>query len=84
MEFLRKIEDNKPHEQKQKEIKDKNVKTLQQIRKLDKVLAELNFDVIICLRKIYFGLAGDKEDIITANQTLLEVGIDNQNISIQK
>lgn len=34
---------------------------------MDKVLVDLNFDVVICLRKIYFGLAGDRDDYLTAN-----------------
>lgn len=54
------------------------------MRKLDKQLTELNLDVAIQLRKIYFGLAADKDEYVTTGQTLLEVGIDNQSITIVK
>jgi len=47
-------------------------------------LAELNLDVAIQLRKIYFGLAADKDEYVTSGQTMLEVGIDNQSINIVK
>lgn len=65
-------------------MKEKQVETAQKMRKLDKQLAELNLDVAIQLRKIYFGLAADKDEYVTTGQTLLEVGIDNQSITIVK
>jgi hypothetical protein len=58
-------------------MKDKQIETAQKMRKLDKQLAELNLDVAIQLRKIYFGLAADKDEYVTSGQTMLEVGIDN-------
>lgn len=83
-QFLKNKEESKPHELKQKEQKDKQVKMLHKIRVLDKALHVINFDVQINLRKIYLGLTGEKEDYLTQNQTLLEVGIDNQSIDIVK
>ena len=34
------------------------------------------------MRKIYFGLTGDKDDYLTASQTLLELGIEDQSIHL--
>jgi hypothetical protein len=82
--FLREKEEAKPEAVKKKEMKDKQVETAQKMRKLDKQLMELNLDVAIELRKIYFGLAADKDEYVTSGQTLLEVGIDNQSITIVK
>lgn len=82
--FLQEKEEAKPEAVKKKEMKDKQVETAQKMRKLDKQLAELNLDVAIQLRKIYFGLAADKDEYVTSGQTLLEVGIDNQSITIVK
>lgn len=36
------------------------------------------------MRRIYFGLTGDKEDYLTANQTLFELGLDNMIIALNK
>jgi hypothetical protein len=36
------------------------------------------------LKKIYLGLTADKNDPFIPNQTLLEFGIDNQSITLQK
>ncbi len=82
--FQRSIEEKKTDVQKQKEMKDKQVKTIQQIRKLDRGLADFNFDVAICMKKVYLGLAGEKEDILTSSSTMLEVAVENQNISLIK
>ena len=83
-QFLKEKEDEKPEAVKKKEMKDKQIETAQKMRKLDKQLAELNLDVAIQLRKIYFGLAADKDEYVTSGQTMLEVGIDNQSINIIK
>ncbi len=53
-----------------------------QIRKVDRVLKDIDFDMAIGLRKIYVGLKGDKEDYLTGDQTLVEVNIDTQAINI--
>jgi hypothetical protein len=47
-------------------------------------LRELQFDVVIKLHKLYFGLAGEKEDYLTANSTQLEVCVENKNITLLK
>lgn len=57
---------------------------IQDIRKLDRGLVELNFDVAVCLKRIYFGLAGEKEDYMTSSSTMVEVSVENQNISLTK
>ena len=51
---------------------------------MDKKLSEINFDVGIALKTIYLGLTGDKDDPFVSNQTLLELGIDNQSINLLK
>lgn len=77
MSFLKGIEDKKPEALKQKELKEKHLKTIQQIRKLDRGLVDINFEVAMCLKRIYMGLAGEKQDLITSSSTLVEVSIDN-------
>ena len=47
-------------------------------------MAELNFDVAVSLRRIYMGITGDRDDNITGNSTMVEVGVDNQNINLLK
>lgn len=46
-------------------MKEQQIKMIQKIKKIDKSLVDLNFDVTVGLRKIYFGLAGDKGDFLT-------------------
>ena len=81
-QFLANIEKQKPHSQKQRELKDKQIETINKIKKIDKTLIDLNFDVAVCLRHIYFGLAGEKDDYLTSNKTLLELDVENQNITL--
>lgn len=47
-------------------------------------MADLNFDVAISLRKIYLGVTGEKEDYLTNHSTMVETGIESQNINIVK
>jgi hypothetical protein len=77
-------EESKPQVQKQKEDREKQIETINKIKKLDRALRELQFDVVIKLHKLYFGLAGEKEDYLTANSTQLEVCVENQIITLLK
>jgi hypothetical protein len=54
------------------------------VKKLDKALADVNFDVGISLKSVYLGLTADNEDLLIQNQTLVELGIDNQSIHLSK
>lgn len=36
------------------------------------------------MRKVYVGLTGDKEDYSTGSQTLLELAVEDQNLSLLK
>lgn len=57
---------------------------IQKIKEVDKILSEINFDIGILLRTIYLGVTADVDDHFVANQTLLELGIDNQAINLVK
>jgi hypothetical protein len=65
-------------------MKEKQVEMHHKIRKLDRSLLDINLDVAIAIRKIYLGLTGDREDYLTAHQTLFELAVENQNISLLK
>jgi hypothetical protein len=47
-------------------------------------MSELNFDIAISLRKIYIGVTGERDDTLTNHQTMLEIGVENQNVNILK
>lgn len=66
-EWLKQLEENKPHQQKQREIKEKHTKMIQKLRKVDKLLTEFNFDVAISLKRIYLGVTGEKDDALTGH-----------------
>ena len=57
---------------------------IQKIKVVDKILAEINFDVSIMLRNIYLGVTADVDDHFVSNQTLLEFGVENQAINLVK
>ncbi len=54
------------------------------IKDVDKKLNDINFDISVGIKKVYLGLTTDKDDVFIPNQTLLEFGVDGQNISLQK
>ena len=58
-------------------MKEKEFRTIQKIKAIDKKLVDLNFDVSVGIKQIHLGLTADKDDPFIANQTLLEFGIEN-------
>ena len=54
------------------------------VRGADKALRELDFKVQVLLKTVNFGITGDKEDVLVGNQTLLEFGLEDQAIKLQK
>jgi hypothetical protein len=60
--FYRAKEKNKSKTQVLKEAKEKQLDMIQKIKQVDKVLAEINFDVGILLRGIYLGVTTDVDD----------------------
>lgn len=47
--------------------KQKEMKAIEKIKKLDQVMAELNCDVSFVIKKIYLGLTADKNDPFIPN-----------------
>lgn len=47
-------------------------------------MTEVNFDVAISLRRIYLGVTGEKDDNLTGHATMIEVGVESQNINLLK
>lgn len=50
-----------------KEQQKKEIALLENIRKADKALAELDFKIVFLLKTINFGVTGDKEDFLVGN-----------------
>ena len=48
-------------------MKDKQTLMIHKIKKVDKILTDINLDVTVQLKKIYLGLTGDKDDYLTSN-----------------
>lgn len=56
------MKEKKTSSEKRKELKEKEIKMILTVKKIDKALADLNFDIGISMKSIYLGLTADNED----------------------
>ncbi len=77
-------EDARPSHVKRREQKEKELAQIDKIKKLDAKLSGIDYDVLVKFNNISMGITGDRDDYLIGRQTLIEYGLENQQIRLLK